>query len=314
MNLFIDTNVLLNFYHFSKDNLDELQKVLVLQGYGKLNLWATDQVQIEFYRNREVKIADALKKFTEEKPSAGVPHVARGYAECDALQEALKMASTSKETLLQKVHKDIKEKSLVADKLVADIFAKATKIPMSEANFLAAKRRSELRNPPGKNGSLGDAVNWECLLSTIPTSQDLFLVSEDGDFSSPIDPEQIGDFLASEWRNSKKSEVRLFKRVSQFLSEKFPAAKVAADLEKNLLIAELKSSSSFSQTHSLIAKLSVFTSFSAAQATEIASAYLENAQVNWISSDTDVKNFGEKIIHAHVGALSDDQKKALAGG
>lgn len=316
MNLFIDTNILLSFYHFSKDNLDELEKVFVLHAYKKLNLWVTDQVKMEFYRNREVKIAEALKKFTEEKPSAGIPHVARGYEECEELQEALKKHASKKEALLQKVIKDVKEKSLVADKLVANLFDVAQKIEMSDANFLAAKRRSELRNPPGKNGSLGDAINWECLLTTIPPKQDLFLVSEDGDFASPIDPEKIGEFLATEWRNAKESDVRLFKRISQFLSEnseKFPEAKFATDLEKDLLIADLKISHSFSKTHSLIANLLAFHSFSKAQAVEIASAYRDNDQVSWISSDADVKEFGQKILQTHGNTLTEEQRAALVG-
>ena len=313
MNLFIDTNVLLNFFHYSKDNLDELQKVLVLQGFGKISLWATDQVQIEFWRNRETKIADALKKFSEEKPASGIPHVARGYGECDALQEALKLASASKEALLQKVLKDVKSKSLAADKLVNNIFAKATKIPMTEQHFAAAKRRSDLRNPPGKNGSLGDAINWESLLSTIPDTQDLHIVSEDGDFASAVDPDRMGDFLYDEWKVRKQSEVFLFKRVSQFLSEKFPAAKVAADLEKNLLISELVGSSSFAQTHAIIAKLSAFSSFTLKQATDIAEAYSENAQVNWIRSDIDVKGFGAKVLQENAQSLSKELQGALAG-
>jgi hypothetical protein len=92
----------------------------------------------------------------------------------------------------------------------------------------------------------------------------------------------MAEFLAEEWLLKKNSEVTLFKRVSQLLSEKFPDAKIAGELEKNLLISALASSHTFSQTHLLVAKLSAFKSFTAKQAADIASAYADNSQVSWI--------------------------------
>lgn len=313
MNLFIDTNVLLNFFHFSKDSLEELEKVFVLQSYGKISLWLTDQVKLEFSRNRETKIADALKKFLDEKPNSGIPHVARGYPECDQLMEALKQVNSSRELLMEKVRKDISEKSLYADKLIEEIFAKSTRIEFTEGQFNAAKRRADLRSPPGKNNSLGDAINWEALLEVIPNSQDIFLVSEDGDFSSPLDPERLSNFLSEEWCTRKKSKAVLYKRLSQFLSINFPGAKVAAELEKDILISELASSSNFAKTHQVISELDCFASFSPKQASEIADAYITNAQVGWIASDEDVHAFGTKIQNAHSATLDPAQQKAFLG-
>lgn len=313
MNLFIDTNVLLNFFHFSKDSLEELEKVFVLQNYGKISLWLTDQVELEFSRNRETKIADALKKFLDEKPNSGIPHVARGYPESDQLIEALKQVNSSRDQLMVKVRNDISEKSLYADKLIKEIFAKSTRIKFTEGQFCAAKRRSDLRSPPGKNNSLGDAINWEALLEAIPEGQDIFIVSEDGDFASPLDAERLSDFLTEEWAGKKKSKAVLYKRLSQFLSLMFPDAKVAAELEKDILIAELANSGSFATTHQAVADLSKFASFSPKQASEIADAYIVNSQVGWIATDEDVHAFGKKIQEAHSATLDPAQQKAFLG-
>ena len=307
MNLFIDTNVLLNFFHFSKDSLDELEKVLVLQSYGKISLWLPDQVELEFFRNRETKIADALKKFLDEKPNSGIPHVVRGYAECDQLMEALKQVNSSREQLMDKVRKDISKKSLYADKLIKEIFTKSTRIKFTEDQFTSAKRRVDLRNPPGKNNSHGDAINWEALLEAVPDNQDINLVSEDVDFSSPLDTERLSDFLSEEWASRKKSTAVLYKRLSQFLSIKFPEAKVAVEFEKDILIYELADSGSFAKTHQVIAELSSFDSFSPKQASEIADAYITNAQVYWIAADTDVQAFGMRIKEAHSATLDPAQ-------
>jgi hypothetical protein len=313
MNLFIDTNVLLNFFHFSKDSLEELEKVFVLQTYGKISLWLTDQVKLEFSRNRETKIADALKKFLDEKPNSGIPHVARGYPESDQLMEALKQVNSSRDQLMVKVRNDISEKSLYADTLIKEIFTKSTRIKFTEDQFNSAKRRTDLRSPPGKNNSLGDAINWEALLTAIPEGQDIFIVSEDGDFSSPLDSERLSDFLTEEWATKKKSKAVLYKRLSQFLSLMFPDAKVAAELEKDILIAELATSCSFATTHQTVAALNKFASFSPKQASEIADAYIINSQVGWIASDEDVNAFGKKVQEAHSATLDPEQQKAFLG-
>lgn len=313
MNLFIDTNILLNFFHFSKDSLEELEKVFVLQTYGKINLLLTEQVELEFLRNRETKIADALKKFLDEKPNSGIPNVARGYPESDQLMEALKKVNSSREQLMVKVRNDISNKSLYADKLIKEIFANSTRIKLTEDIFTAAKRRVDLRSPPGKNDSLGDAINWESLLATVPEGRNIFIISEDGDFSSPLDTEQLSDFLTEEWATKKKSAAVLFKRLSQFLSLMFPDAKVAAELEKDILISELANSDSFATTHQTITALNKFTSFSPKQASEIADAYITNSQVGWIASDEDVCAFGKKIQEAHCTTLDPAQHKAFLG-
>jgi len=313
MNLFIDTNVLLNFFHFSKDSLEELDKVLVLQNYGKISIWLTDQVELEFSKNRETKIADALKKFLDEKPNSGIPNVARGYTECDQFIEAMKQVNSSREQLKEKVRKDISEKSLFADKLVKEIFIKSTRIKFTEGQFNSAKRRVDLRSPPEKNNSLGDAINWEALLEAIPNNQDIFIVSEDGDYSSPLDAERLRDFLTEEWLTRKNSKAVLYKRLLQFLSIKFPDAKVAAKLEKDILISELASSTSFATTHQVISELNSFPSFSPKQASEIADAYITNQQVGWIASDANVYDFGKKIQDAHSATLDPAQQKAFLG-
>jgi predicted nucleic acid-binding protein len=81
MNLFIDTNVLLSFYHYSSDDLEELQKLTVLISEGQVTLILPEQVVSEFRRNREAKIADALKRFTAERLNDQFPQITKDYDE-----------------------------------------------------------------------------------------------------------------------------------------------------------------------------------------------------------------------------------------
>ena len=60
--LFIDTNILLSFYHLSSDDLEELRKLIALIDTGQITLVVTEQVKDEFFRNRGAKIADAMKE------------------------------------------------------------------------------------------------------------------------------------------------------------------------------------------------------------------------------------------------------------
>ncbi|WP_168928006.1 PIN domain-containing protein, partial [Chitinophaga terrae (ex Kim and Jung 2007)] len=67
IHLYIDTNAYLTFYHMSSDDLEELKKLDVLIKDKRIKLYLPQQTIDEFRRNREVKIADALKRFKEEK-------------------------------------------------------------------------------------------------------------------------------------------------------------------------------------------------------------------------------------------------------
>ena len=60
--LFIDTNVFLSFFHFAKDDLEELRKLSVLITKDQVRLHIPSQVIAEFWRNRDTKIADLLKR------------------------------------------------------------------------------------------------------------------------------------------------------------------------------------------------------------------------------------------------------------
>jgi len=79
INLFIDTNVLLSFYHLTSDDLEELKKLAVLVRQGKVRLLLPEHVKTEFRRNRANKIADALKRLREQRLNPQVPQLSKEY-------------------------------------------------------------------------------------------------------------------------------------------------------------------------------------------------------------------------------------------
>ena len=92
MNLFIDTNILLSFYHLSSDDLEELKKLGVLLRQKQITLWLPEQTIVEFKRNRANKIADALKRMEEQHIHMQFPQLAKEYDEYQILKEQLKDA------------------------------------------------------------------------------------------------------------------------------------------------------------------------------------------------------------------------------
>ena len=158
-------------------------------------------------------------------------------------------------------------------------------------------------NPPGKDDSLGDAVNWETLLAKAPISEPLHFVTEDGDYSSPLDPEVFLPFLSDEYQKIKKAPLRYYKRISQFFVSEFPQIHLASEIEKDLLIQQLADSSNFAVTHSVVAKLRQFTEFSISQSTAILTAAVNNSQVGWIAGDPDVRALLTCVINSKGSKL-----------
>ena len=109
-------------------------------------------------------------------------------------------------------------------------------------------------NPPGKNHSIGDAINWLILLKKVPKREDVHIISADGDFYSALDDQRVHPFLQDEWLDIKKSDVYVYRTLSAFLSEHFDGVAFSYDKEKDGLIDDLAEAGSFATTHSVIAK------------------------------------------------------------
>ena len=300
MHLFIDTNIYLAFYHFSSDDLEELQKLLVLLDNKSLTLYVTEQVVDEYGRNRENKLADALGRFREIKLNHQYPQLCQAYPEYQSLRDFQKKFEASHSVLLNKLDTDITEQSLKADLLLKSLFIKATRVKRSDKVIERARRRMELGNPPGKAGSLGDAINWESLLDGVPEAQDIYIIADDDDWASALDRYQFKNFLINEWAVRKKASVYYYRRLATFFKDEFPDIRLATELEKELAIKKLARSGNFGTTHVAVAKLSQIAEFTPVQANEIVSAALSNNQIGWIATDEDVKAFLGAVLEKHI--------------
>ncbi|MCV2881768.1 PIN domain-containing protein [Actibacterium sp. XHP0104] len=293
--LFLDANIYLSFYLSGKDDIEEMAKAVKLIEDEEITLYANDQLRHEIRRNREAKIAQGFNTLKSGNFGREFPIYCNDYPEFNKLKEALKEVGRVHSALVEKVSLDISNESLLADKLINQLLELAVTLEITEETIKDARFRHERGDPPGKSNSLGDALHWETLLRKTGNGN-LHIVSTDGDFSSPLNTNNIHAFLEKEWRESKKfGKITLHGSLSNFFKERFPAIKLSVEFEKDELIQKLDGSPNFSETHRIIAKLNEYEHFTVGQTKSIFSALVNNSQVSWIATDADIQDFYKKF-------------------
>jgi len=310
MNLFVDANIFLDFYHFSNDDLDELKKLVDVIKKGEIVLIVTVQVINEVRRNRDSKVADAYKKFRESEVNLRLPQICKSYPEFAQIKARLSDLKKLKSDLDRKLNNDINERTLKADEIIDELF-KISQVLETDSYIDQAKLRYELGNPPGKYGSYGDSLSWTALLVKLEDKKDLFFVSDDKDYKSPLNEYLMNSYLVDEWRETKNSDIFFYTSLSNFFNEHHTDIQLRVEEEKNQLIEELRNSSNFASTHYLIAKLSKYISFTDEQIRDLAVIAKDNSQIFWILSDPDIKTFYEQLLEGKEGLINPDILSSL---
>ena len=339
IHLFVDTNVLLNFYSFADDDLTKLQELVDSISPDGICLHLPEQVVNELERNRESKLKTAADQFDKEKLNSAVPRHMQAYPQAGEYVVAVQRVKTLRSTLISLAQADASNKTLKTDLLMQQLFAKASRYTENDDIFQRGLRRSQKGNPPGKNGSVGDQYNWEVLLEELP-NQDLHIVSKNGDYSSLLNKNRPHPCLESEWRAKKNANLHIYSELGAFLTRynetlaqiNEPAAEIVPaptdfPLPANELVAEvtpvpievpvpvaepanpgkeaailrLEQSSSFAATHFAVALLGQFRySLTKADAERLLNAAINNDQVRWIATDSDVYSFFTMLILDHM--------------
>jgi hypothetical protein len=313
MQLFIDANVFLSFYRFSSDDLEQLEKLTVLVKTGRIRLWLPEQVVDEFYRNREETIAVAIAGLKRHNFNVEFPRLAMEYKEYAQLRDLHLKYEKMHSALIKLISDDAGGARLKADSTVRSLFDVATQIPTTKELFSKASARSAVGNPPGKKGSIGDAINWEAVLEKADKSEDLDFVSSDTDYVSPLNDTELDGFLVHEWAFRKESQICLFRTLSQYLKARFPDIQLTteSELERVLALKDLIESRSFAQTHKAIQGLQTFKYFSPTELNQIAEAAVENDQIERIISDRDVFDFLVQLTHGREDEIEEPTRSSL---
>jgi hypothetical protein len=328
LHLFVDTNVLLNFYSFADDDLGQLERLIVAIHDNDVCLHLPEQVMNELARNRETKLKAATDQFNKEPLPTAVPRHMQAYAQHAEYVAVIEQAKKLRNQLVSLALADASNQTLKIDALLRSLFEEASKYAEDNVVFALALQRMQKANPPGKNGSVGDQYNWEVLLRQVP-SGDLHIVSRDGDYASLLNKSRPHPSLEVEWKGKKEGLLHIYPDLRSFLKRYHetmaqldidrplppapqvmpveaapevvvvhvaPAAEARADAIldpiKEEAIQNLIDSGSFSTTHAAIARLNLLKhTLNKSDAERLINAAVNNDQVKWIATDSDVYTF-----------------------
>lgn len=310
-NIYIDTNVYLTFYHFSNEDLKELKKLIALVNTDNICLYVPEQTKNEFDRNREVKIADSLDKLVSTKFNNQFPMICHNYDEYTEMKKAIKKYESNKNSLLKKLKHDAETKTLQADEILNKLFEKAKTIETTDEIISKGILRYNIGNPPGKDKSYGDAINWESLLDDVPDEQDLYFISDDKDFYSKLNDKKFNDYLLSEWQENKNSKLFYYRKITDFFKEHFPHIEITSETEteKEIIIKNLYEAYSFDNAKYVIRKLRNYDNFSIKQLNDITTAFTSNNQIYWIKDDSIVYSARKQIIEENRDKIDENLYK-----
>lgn len=301
IHLFLDSNIYLNFYNYSTNDIDELEKIITLVENNKAKIYITNQVIDETWRNRDEIISQTLDLFLKVPDIH--PHIVQNHDEYEILNQ-LRLNYIK---LKKKIHKDIDSMrskfKLKSDLLILKIFDISEQFNYNDDIVSKAKLRYDLWNPPWKGKSYWDAVNWELLLNWIEDWSELSLVSGDWDFNSALD----NWFLSREWKRKKKSNLNYYWSLSDFFRHNFPNIKLNTELQKQILIDDFNAIKNFDKAKNVIRRLWKIPPFEEKDFYEVKDSLLSNSQIYWLSKwwIDDIHNAFDRFYHL----LNEDEKR-----
>lgn len=216
--LFIDTNIWLDFYRLEAS--EKMLGALPLIGHARDRLISTDQVQMEFMKNRQNVLLLALDKF-KSSDDARVPPVIADAVAARTMKTAKKAMEDRRKLLKQRVERILLNpaRNDPVFRTLQGLFADPTDLvlcrPKDERYAMRemAEKRWKLGYPPRKadDTSIGDAINWEWLLDcAIRRNGYVIIVSRDHDFGRAHNHQSyLNDWLQKEYRERVGSRKKI---------------------------------------------------------------------------------------------------------
>jgi hypothetical protein len=232
--LFIDTNILLDFYRRvgQKDALSVLTHV----DANHERIITGSQIEMEFKKNRQRVILEALEACKKPDGKTLNPPAFLSHSQA-AL--GLKKDGKSIESRLNKLKRTTEAilsnpgRNDPVYKSCQRLFQDKTRFNLSRTNELRdeirslAQKRFILGYPPRKDSdtSIGDAINWEWVIRcAADSSSDVIIASRDSDYGIVGQKSVINDWLVQEFRE------RVGRRRKLTLTEKLTDALKAASI------------------------------------------------------------------------------------
>lgn len=258
MNLFIDTNIYLDYFrdYFSggPDNLEplkELEQLLDKKSGKRMVLLIPEQTEQEYFRNKNNVIEETRNKLlAQRKQLQFKPPILldRSRNQAKKVLKKLKELGKACGDFIDYYDKEVEKEKTDADILIKRIFIKGKIIKEDKQILEKAYQRYLKGNPPRKNdNSYGDAIIWESLLANV-IDDDLTIISRDSDFADIWKSDKVLKyFLIKEWKNKSKKKIKFFGSLAEFVrsinkKSKIKEGVVRSEKEKPLSLSATTSS------------------------------------------------------------------------
>lgn len=221
MNVYIDSNIYLDYFRKSSEKLVSLTALRNLLSQKKVKLLVPEQTAQEYNRNKGKMVEEfrkALIKQSELVAHLPVPEV-REWEEAKKLTKAIEDAKDAYKSLIEKYDKVTEKEQTSSELIIEDILKLSLKTTEDKDLLERAYFRFLKGNPPRKNdSSLGDAIIWESLLIHA-IDDDLSIITRDSDYIE----EQKGEktlklFLRKEWNTKTSKSIKLFISLGEFIN------------------------------------------------------------------------------------------------
>lgn len=224
--VFVDTNILLDFYRLPGESAVRQLKLLERH---KNSLILTDQLKMEFLKNRQKVIAESLKQLVRPQKPA-LPAILFDYQPAKMLLKNYASAEKQFAKVRAKIEAILSAPSSADHvyRALMRIFDEGGALSLARPNKRRyairhlARKRFSLGYPPRKANdiSLGDSINWEWIVECAQKSDanvHVMIVSRDGDYGASFGDEAIlNDWLRREFKErvSQKRKIQLTKKLT----------------------------------------------------------------------------------------------------
>ena len=108
-----------------------------------ITLYVTQQVIDEVKRNRDKIVSDGFEKFKDSQVNLKAPQICKEYEEYKTIIELISNFKKTKSELVQKLGNGITQRTLVADKIIEDLFSLA--LVLDSKKYITHAKRDLLK-------------------------------------------------------------------------------------------------------------------------------------------------------------------------
>lgn len=241
--LFVDTNILLDFYRIRKSDIST--KYLEQLEACKDRLIIGSQIEMEYKKNRQKVIIEALTNFsTPDWGKLSTPALVAGLQASKMIEKSRKEITAQSKKVNEKIQKILTNPS--QNDPVYQSLQRLFKVSSSynlnresQKRFAIrrlARKRFCLGYPPRKSNdnSIGDAINWEWIVQcAIDSGKDIVVITRDSDYGVIYkDQSYINDWLKQEFKQrvNRRRKILLTHKLSVGL--KIVHASVTREMEE----------------------------------------------------------------------------------